>query len=178
MFPVGLGSTNEHIHNRLQERCKSWVLSAGGRTTIRPALRQQQRYNCSTRTTTKHLSFLPTLGIVTATAVYFVWACLRSFPQVTHQSRSHFQCTSFKIKHHVVEHSSCHTTYGEDVRRQHFHPLTDSNLALTCLNPFRTPVPFWGQTSQVPSSLSPIVPKNETGVLKGLTDPKLLPGTW
>ena len=27
------------------------------------------------------------------------------------------------------------------------------------LNPFRTPVPFWGQGSQIPSNLSPIVPK-------------------
>ena len=27
------------------------------------------------------------------------------------------------------------------------------------LNPFRTPVPFWGQGTQIPSNLSPIVPK-------------------
>ena len=31
-----------------------------------------------------------------------------------------------------------------------------------------TPVPFWGQTTQIPSNLSPIVPGNETTVLKGL----------
>ena len=27
------------------------------------------------------------------------------------------------------------------------------------INPFRTAVPFWGQASQIPSSLSPIVPE-------------------
>ena len=27
------------------------------------------------------------------------------------------------------------------------------------INPFRTPVPFWGQATQIPSNLSPIVPK-------------------
>ena len=27
------------------------------------------------------------------------------------------------------------------------------------VNPFRTPVPFWGHTTQIPSNLSPIVPK-------------------
>ena len=34
--------------------------------------------------------------------------------------------------------------------------------------PFRTPVPFWGHTSQIPSSFVPNCPQNETAVLKGL----------
>ena len=32
-------------------------------------------------------------------------------------------------------------------------------LAGLLLNPLRTAVPFWGQTTQTPSDLSPIVPK-------------------
>ena len=31
--------------------------------------------------------------------------------------------------------------------------------AVYIFNPFRTPVPFWGQGTQIPSNLSPIVPK-------------------
>ena len=32
-------------------------------------------------------------------------------------------------------------------------------VGTTLFNPFRTPVPFWGQGSQIPSNLSPITPK-------------------
>ena len=37
------------------------------------------------------------------------------------------------------------------------------------LNPCRTPVPFWGQTTQLPSNFCPNCPQNETAVLNGLT---------
>ena len=47
--------------------------------------------------------------------------------------------------------------------------LITPHTAATLVNPFRTAVPFWVRATRIPTSLSPIAPKNETAVLlKGL----------
>ena len=46
----------------------------------------------------------------------------------------------------------------------HGHSCDAGDIVLVSINPFRTAVPFWGQTTQISSNLSP----NGTAVLKGL----------
>ena len=60
--------------------------------------------------------------------------------------------------------SKISVAYCSQVLTKHVRvlPLFESPL-----NPFRTPVPFWGQTIPIPSNLPPIVPKTRLQSLRG-----------
>ena len=57
--------------------------------------------------------------------------------------------------------SLCSTHGTRDVRRQHLRDERCQETALSPLNSFRTPVPFWGQGSQIPINLSQLPPKRD-----------------
>ena len=48
---------------------------------------------------------------------------------------------------------------GGGVFMSRMHGRSRTHLFVACLNPFRTPVPFRGEGTQIPSNLSPIAPK-------------------